>query len=132
MNEYEKSFVARMNQLTRAGYDFGGGSRAALEAKFGGAADVLLRGMSSQSMLEPGRFASELSRTFGRGSIGFLEPIIKYADMGMFPMSSEKPSAVAELNSQLPAAESEAAGKGVPLHDQRVKDDESKYADEYD
>ena len=132
MNEYEKSFVARMNQLTRAGYDFGGGSRAALEAKFGGAADVLLRGMSSQSMLEPDRFATELSRTFGRGSIGFLEPIIKYADMGMFPMSSEKPSAVAELNSQLPAAESDAAGKGVPLHDQRVKDDESKYADEYD
>jgi len=132
LNEYEKTFVAKMNQLTRAGYDFGGGSRAALEAKFGGAADVLLRGMSSQAMFEPGRFATELSKTFGRGSLGFLEPIIKYADMGLFPMSSERQSAVAELSSRLPAAKGDAAGKGVPLHDQRVKDDESKYADEYD
>ncbi len=131
MNDYEKTFVTRMNQLRREGYDFRGGSRAALEAKFGGAADVLLRDLSVSALLDPAHFATELSKTFGRGSIGFLQPIVKFADMGLFPRSSSV-SPVGVINDGLPPSKGGPAGQGVPLHDQRIRDDESKYADEYD
>ena len=131
MNESEKRFVLMMNRMRRAGYDFEAGTQAALEAKFGGAADVLLRGLSSDTRSDPSRFVASLARTFGRGSLGFLEPIVSFADKGMFPKANLSPSEFAALLARLPP-DGQFLPPGVPLHDQRLKDDQDNYADAYD
>jgi hypothetical protein len=125
-------FVSKMELLRRNGRDFKAGSRAALEAKFGGAASALFSGLSERALQDPNQFATELSKTFGRGSLGFLEPIVKFADQDLFPKAQPSVSAAAALAGQLGPSTGEDASKTVPLHEQRLKDDEEKYADDYD
>ncbi len=131
-NEYEKAFISRMARLQRSGYDFGGGSRQALESKFGGAAEVLLRDLSEQARNDPTLFVTELTHTFGRGSIGFMEPVLKWADRGLFPPATPAQSAYSTIASRLPEGGDGEEEETIPLHEHRVKDDEGRYSDEYD
>lgn len=123
----------QMERLQNSGYDFQAGTRAALEGKFGGASDVLLRDLSEAAKSEPRRFAEELFRIFGRGSIGFLEPIAKYAQNGLFPPTNRAESATDALLRQLGPGRGATAGPGPrPLHEWRIRDQEGKYPDEAD
>ncbi len=130
-NGYEKIFISRMLKLQKEGFDFEAGARLALEAKFGGAAEVLLRDLSEQAKSDPTLFVQELSRTFGRGSAGFLEPAMKWADRGLFPHLSPDQMAHETIVSQLLPGESRE-DRVAPLHEHRVRDDQGKYSDEYD
>jgi hypothetical protein len=128
LNEYEKSFVLRTTRLKTAGVDFQGLAREALTGKFGGAADVLLRDLSERALNEPEYFVQEMSRVFGRGAMGVYEPIIKYADLGLYGSSQASP--ILGLLQQLGPAQSEGSGeKPVFLHDHRIKDEEGNYPD---
>ena len=131
LNGYDAVFALKMGQLRKQGFDFEGGARAALEAKFGGAAEVLLRDMTEQERREPQLFASGLARAFGRGALGFLDPIVKYGDRGLFPRIGASDNLATSLSKQLPEG-GEPASKSLPLHDQRIKDEDEKYSDEYD
>jgi hypothetical protein len=129
-NSYERDFVTQMKRLQKSGYDFEAGSREALEGKFGGASVVLLRDLSDVARAEPLRFAEELERIFGRGSIGFLEPVVKYAEAGRFPLADPKKTAYDHLLGQLGPPTGERPDQGsVPLHEHRVRDEEGNYSD---
>jgi len=128
MNDYEKAFVVKMSRLKRAGIDLEALTREALTGKFGGATDIMLRGMSQEAMDDPQVFVKELSRTFGRGAIGVYEPIVKFVDMGLYSTSSSSP--VLGLLSQLgPETRDSPSQEGVILHNHRVKDEEGNYSD---
>jgi hypothetical protein len=128
LNEYEKSFVLRTTRLKSAGIDFQELAREALVAKFGGAADVLLRDLSGRALNEPSYFVEEMSRIFGRGAMGFYEPIIKYADQGLYGRSQDSP--ILSLLRQLgPSLSANSSQDPVFLHEHRIKDEEGNYAD---
>ena len=120
---YEAAFVAKMSLLSRQGFDFERGARAALEAKFGGAADVLLRDMTEEERKEPGLFASELMKAFGRGAMGFLEPIRAYGDRGLFPRKGDREPFQMAMGSP---------GGSLPLHDHRIRDEQGNFAEDSD
>lgn len=123
MNDFEKTFALRMNRIRSQGYDFEAGSRAALEAKFGGGVDVFIDALSDRAKEDPERFAAELSRTLGRGSLPFLGAIIRYADDGKFPLSVLQESPVDVLADHLSPIVPPVPRVPVPLHDSRIKDD---------
>jgi hypothetical protein len=128
LNEYEKSFILKTTRLKTAGIDFQELARDALIAKFGGAADVLLRDLSVRALNEPEYFVQEMSRIFGRGAMGFIEPISKYVDMGLYGSSQASP--VLGLLRQLgPAQSTDLNENGVYLHEHRIKDEEGNYSD---
>ena len=132
MNEYERAFISKMERIRVAGLDFQAGARAALEAKFGGAADVLLQDFSEEGKREPRQFVEELNRTFGRGSMGFLEPVMKSADMGLFPPTRSSQSALESVLGQLGPASGVVSGSTLgALHEHRIKDEEGNYSDAY-
>jgi hypothetical protein len=129
LNEYEKSFILRTTRLKTAGVDFQELAREALTRKFGGAADVLLRGLSGRALSEPEYFVREMSKTFGRGAMGFFEPIIKYADLGLYGSSQASP--ILSMLSQLgPAQGAGSDEKHIFLHEQRIKDEEGNYPED--
>ena len=131
MNDYEKSFVTRMGRLTNAGIDFEDLAREALERRFGGTTEVLLRGFSTDALRELKQFANELSRIFGGGAMGFYEPIIRYADLGLY--GSKRGSPLLEMLRQLgPAQSGVSSTKGIILHDHRIKDEAGNYPDTTD
>ena len=128
MNDYEKTFVLKMGRLRRNGIEFEEVAKEALTGKFGGATDVLLRDLSPAALKEPERFADELWNIFGRGAMGFCEPIIRYVDLGLY--SRKEYSPVAGLIHQLgPPTGDDSDPKGVPLHDHRVKDEQGNHPD---
>ncbi|MGD0478175.1 MAG: hypothetical protein ABSB29_08430 [Nitrososphaerales archaeon] len=131
MNDYEKSFVTKIGRLTNVGIDFEDLAREALAKKFGGAAEVLLRGLSTDALREPEHFVKELSRIFGRGAMGIYEPIVKYVDLGLY--GSKRDSPLLEMLRQLGSAQGEvSSAKGILLHDYRIKDEEGNYPDTAD
>ena len=128
LKDYEKYFVAKTAPLCRAGVSFQDLAREALSAKFGGAAEVLFRGLSPDALVDPSHFAIEMSHTFGRGAMGFLEPIEKYVDMGLYASQSSSP--VLDLIRTLGTTPgSVEGGSSIPLHDHRVKDEDGNYPD---
>jgi hypothetical protein len=131
MNDYEKSFVMKMGRLTNAGIGFEDLAREALEGKFGGAMEALLRGFSADALREPERFVDELSKIFGRGAMGFYEPIMKYADLGLY--GSKQGSPLLDMLRLLGPAQGEvASNKGFLLHEYRIKDEAGNYPDNAD
>jgi len=131
LNGYEKSFVAKMGRLTNAGIDFEDLAREALAKKFGGATDVLLRGFSTDALQKPEIFVKELARVFGNGAMGIYEPIVKYADLGLY--GSKQDSPVLAMLRQLGPSQGEiTSAKGVLLHDYRIKDEQGNYPDNAD
>ncbi len=129
MDGYEKTFLMKTVRLSKSGVSFEALAREALLAKFGGATDVLLRGLDSNSLSDPNLFVSAMSKMFGRGALGIYEPILKYVDMGMY--GSQGSSPVLDLIRQLgPASTNGEEHKVIPLHDQRVKDEHGDYADD--
>ena len=91
MNDYEKTFVLKMQRVRRAGIRFEPLAREALVGKFGGATEVLLKGVSQQALDDPEMFVKELSKVFGRGAMGVYEPIVKYVDMGLYSQPGVSP-----------------------------------------
>ena len=131
MNDFEKSFVLQMDRLRHAGYDFEAGARQALEGKFGGASVVLLRDLSENAKRDPSVFVRELSRVFGRGSMGFLEPIAKYGQMGLFPPLRPGKHAIDGVLEDIGPGEGTGSEQELSgLHDQRIRDEDGNYADE--
>jgi hypothetical protein len=128
LNEYEKSFVLKTERVKAAGVDFQGLAREALTGKFGGAADVLLRGLSPRALSEPESFVHEVSKIFGRGAMGVFEPITKYVDLGLYGSSQNSP--ILALLRQLGPATGADQAKPVLLHDHRVQDEQGNYSDE--
>jgi hypothetical protein len=129
LNEYEKSFVLKMGRLKTTGIDFQGLAKEALDGKFGGATDVILRGLSADALREPERFVSELTRIFGRGAMGFCDPIIRYVDLGLYS-PAQNTSMLGILNQLGPPKEGESDPNRTPLHEHRIKDEEGNYSDE--
>jgi len=127
LNDYEKSFVLKMQRIRGAGIDFEALAREALVGKFGGATEVLLRDLSPGALSDPDQFVKELSKIFGRGAIGVYEPIIRYVDMGLYSTGGDSP--VLALLRQLGPATGGLTQNGMPLHDHRVKDEEGNYSD---
>jgi hypothetical protein len=129
LNDYEKSFVLKMRRLKTEGIDFQDLAREALTGKFGGATDVLLRGLSSDAFTEPERFVGELTRVFGRGAMGFYDPIVKYVDRGLY--SPAQNSQMLGILHQLgPPKEGESDPNRTLLHEHRIKDEEGNYSDD--
>ena len=128
MSDYEKSFVQKMQRLRGSGIDFEALAREALVGKFGGATEVLLRDLSPEALVNPGLFVKELSNIFGRGAMGVYEPIIKYVDMGLYKRGGDSP--VLALLRQLGPSSGGPAQSGLPLHDQRIKDEDGNYAED--
>jgi hypothetical protein len=128
LNDYEKSFVLRMQRLRGTGIDFGALAREALVGKFGGATEVLLRGLSPDAMVNPDLFVKELTKIFGRGAIGVFEPIVKYVDMGLYSGAGDTP--VLALLRQLGPPSSGLAQGGLPLHDHRIQDEDGNYSED--
>ncbi|HEV2225409.1 MAG TPA: hypothetical protein VGR56_01240 [Nitrososphaerales archaeon] len=129
MNDYEKAFVERMSRLERGGVNFELFAKEAVEAKFGGAAEVVFRGLKGDAFMNPEVFVRELSRVFGRGAMGIYEPIMKQAERGMIASSSGNSSPYDSLLRQLGVPQGPAPVQGVMLHDHRVKDEEGNYSD---
>jgi hypothetical protein len=131
LNDYEKSFVTKMGRLTNAGIDFEDLAREALAEKFGGATEVLLRGFSTDALREPEHFVKELSKVFGRGAMGFCEPIVRYADFGLY--GSKRDSPLLEMLRKLGPPQGEvSSAKGTLFHDYRIKDEAGNYPDNAD
>lgn len=131
LNDYEKSFVARMGRLASAGIDFEDLAREALTGKFGGATDVLLRDLSTVALREPEHFVKELSKIFGSGAMGVYEPIVKYVDLGLY--GSKRDSPMLGLLRQLgPAQGEDPSANRYFLHEHRIKDEEGNYPDNAD
>jgi hypothetical protein len=128
LNAYEKSFVVKMQRLKGAGINFEELAREALVGKFGGATEVLLRDLSPQALVNPDLFVKELSEIFGRGAMGVCDPIIKYVDMGLYSRGGDSP--VLALLRQLGPASAGLAQGVMPLHDQRIKDEDGNYSDD--
>jgi hypothetical protein len=127
LNDYEKSFVLKMRRLRGAGIDFEALAREALVGKFGGATDVLLRDLSQEALVNPEMFVKELSGIFGRGALGFYEPIVKYVDMGLYSRAPDTP--VLALLAELGPSLGDPMQGGMMLHDHRVKDEQGNYSD---
>ena len=127
LNEYEKSFVVKMQRLSGAGIDFEALAREALVGKFGGATEVLLRDLRPEALIDPGMFVKELSKIFGRGAMAVYEPIVKYVDMGLYSNAGETP--VLALLRQLGPTLNGPVQGGPLLHDHRVKDEQGNYSD---
>jgi hypothetical protein len=131
LKDYEKSFLLKTAWLKGEGIDFGGVAREALTGKFGGAADVMLRGVSGRALNEPEYFMQEMSRIFGRGAIGVYEPIVQYVEQGLHGSSGASP--VLGLLRQLgPARSASSSEKPILLHEHRIKDEEGNYPDNAD
>ena len=128
MNDYEKSFVLKMRRLKTEGIDFQALAKEALVGKFGGATDVLLRDLSTNAFREPELFVDELTRIFGRGAMGFYDPIIKYVDRGLFSPALNSPL-LGILNQMGPPKEGESDPNRTLLHEHRIKDEEGNYPD---
>ncbi len=131
MADYEKAFLVRTVQLCRTGINFEDLAREALLAKFGGATDVLLGGLSQETLADPNLFVRAMSRMFGGGAIGIYEPIVKYIEMGLHGPRESSP--VLDLIRLLgPPTDSLQQVEGVVLHDHRVEDEDGNYADDVD
>jgi len=127
LNDYEKSFILKMQRARRAGIVFEDMAREALVGKFGGATDVLLRDLSPQALNNPEPFVRELTKIFGRGAMGVYEPIIKYFEMGLYSQTGDTP--VLALLRQLGPSLGGAEPGTLLLHEHRIKDEEGNYAD---
>ncbi len=131
MNDYEKHFIARMGQLHLEGKGFEALVGEATTSKFGGAAEVILRDLSPSAVQNPKDFVRELSKTFGRGAIGIFEPILKHAELGLFPSKPHEPGVAELIGSRLErSGEGGSNPKETPLHEHRVKDEQGNYPDE--
>ena len=128
LNDYEKSFILKMQRVMRAGVGFDALAREALVGKFGGATEVLLRDLTPQALDDPELFVRELAKIFGRGAMGVYEPIAKYVDMGLYSQASNSP-VLALLRQLGPPMSSETVAGGVPLHQHRIKDEDGNYPD---
>ena len=128
MDVYERDFLVKATRVCKAGIRLEDLAREALTAKFGGAADVMLGGLSVETLSDPKLFVGAMSRIFGRGAMGIYEPIVKYVDLGLY--GGQQSSPVLDLIRQLGPASTSEVTRTVPLHDQRVKDDEGNYADD--
>lgn len=131
MNDYEKSFVLKMRRLKSEGIDFQDLAREALTGKFGGAADVMLRGLGTDALREPEQFVGELARIFGRGAMGFYDPIVKYVDLGLYSPPQNSPM-LGILRQLGPPKEGESDPNRALLHEHRIKDEEGNYPDNAD
>ena len=131
MNDYEKSFILKMQRVRGAGIDFEALAREALVGKFGGATEVLLRDLTPQALNNPEEFIRELTKIFGRGAMGFCEPIVRYVDMGLYSQAGDSP--VLGLLRQLgPSSGTGEGNGGVLLHEHRIKDEDGNYPDNAD
>jgi len=128
LNDYEKSFILKMQRVMRAGVGFEALAREALVGKFGGATEVLLRDLTPRALDNPELFVKELARIFGRGAIGVYEPIVRYVDLGLFSQTPDSP-VLALLRQLGPSLGGETVEGGVPLHEHRIKDEEGNYPD---
>lgn len=127
MEDFERAFLAKTVSLRGLGVTFEEVAREALEAKFGGATDVLLRDLGPGALVDPNLFVRAMSKMFGRGALGVYEPIMKYLDMGNFRLRESL--AVADIARGLgPSAGPGGQKKTIPLHDQRIKDEQDEYA----
>ena len=96
MNEYEKAFVERIEQLKIApGPAFALLTKEALEGEWGGEGDQLLMGLGQKTLEDPQRLASELVKTYGTGAMKYLSLIVKHAESGNFHPEEER-----ELNQE--------------------------------
>ena len=128
MNDYEKSFVLKMQRLKRVGIEFEALAREALVGKFGGATEVLLRDLRPEALVDPDLFVKELTKIFGRGALGVYEPIVKYVDMGLYSRGGDSP--VLALLGQLGPPSGGLAQGAMPLHDHRIKDEDGNYSED--
>lgn len=131
MNSESKSFLDRVGVLKIDG-NFAELTKQALEAKFGGGGDALLRGFSSEVLQSPGMFADEMSALFGKGAVQFFTVITKYYEAGRFK-PPQRPSFAEQLLGQLgPPPEGAGGPQMVPFHNFRIKDEEGNYPDNAD
>jgi hypothetical protein len=131
LNNESKTFLDRVDVLRIDG-NFSELTKQALEAKFGGGGDALLRGFSPEVLGSPVMFADEMSALFGRGAVQFFSVITKYYESGKFK-PPQRPSFAEQLLGHLgPPPEGSAAPQMVPFHDFRIKDEEGNYPDNAD
>jgi len=132
MNNESRTFLDRVDQLKIPETNFAELTKQALESKFGGGGDALLRGFGQDTLNSPEMFAGELSALFGRGAVQFFTIITKYYESGKFkpPMM---PTFAEQLLGQLgPPPEGASGPQMVPFHNFRVKDEEDNYPDNAD
>lgn len=81
-----RNFIARMRDVQGKGVDFELFAREALKETLGdGPSEVLFTSLGSAAKENPEYFAFAMSKMFAQGAEGIFEPMIKRADMGLFP-----------------------------------------------
>jgi len=128
LNDYEKSFIVKMQRVVGAGIGFEALAREALVGKFGGATEVLLRDLSPRALDDPELFVMELAKIFGRGAMGVYEPIVRYVDLGLYSQAQDSP-VLALLRQLGPSLGGGTVAGRVPLHEHRIKDEDGNYPD---
>jgi len=132
MNNESRTFLDRVDQLKIPETNFAELAKQALESKFGGGGDALLRDFAQDTLNSPELFAGEMSALFGRGAMQFFTIITKFYESGRFkpPMM---PGFAEQLLGQLgPPSEGASGPQMVPLHNFRIKDEEDNYPDNAD
>jgi len=124
-----------MRDLQRKGMDFELLTREALKDKLGeGFSEIILMSIGKTARKDPGYFASSVTKLFGQGAVGILEPIVARADRGVLPTSEASQSALLETYIR----EHPSKGGSVPipqlrpLHDHRIRDEHGNLIDEDD
>ena len=134
-SEYGQSFIARMRNLQERGVDFELLTREALKDKLGeGFSNIILMSIGKTAREDPASFASSVTKLFGQGAVGILEPIVARADRGVLPTSEASQSAL--LEAYILAHPSKGGSAPVsqtrPLHEHRVRDEHGNLIDEDD
>jgi hypothetical protein len=119
-----------MSRLIKSGIDFESLARESLEGKFGGSADVLLRGLSPAALTQPEAFVRELTEMFGQGADGVLEPMSKYAEMGIYGTNLNT-MMLRMLNRLGPPPAVATERESILLHNHRVVDEQGNYASRF-
>jgi len=132
MNNESRTFVERVDQLKIPDSNFADLTRQALQSKFGGGGDALLRDFAVDTLNSPELFAGEMSALFGRGAVQFFTIITKFYESGRFK-APQMPSFADQLLGQLGRQPEGTSGpQMVPFHDFRIKDEEDNYPDNAD
>ncbi|MGP8126146.1 MAG: hypothetical protein ACLQEQ_09860 [Nitrososphaerales archaeon] len=124
-----------MRNLQKRGMDFELLARDALKDKLGqGFSDIVFMSIGKAAREDPGYFVASITKMFGQGAVGILEPIVARADLGVLPTSEA--SQLALLEAYIREHPSKGGSGGLPpmrlLHDHRIRDEHGNLIDEDD
>ncbi len=126
-DEYEEAFIARINKLTASGLDFRVMAERALPEIMGESPSaVLLSWAGDESLEDPEKFVTAVSRIFGPSAASIYAAIARIAESEARKPDTPEQSPESLLADVISAtglgSEAEARGETNYLHSHRIKD----------